>query len=318
MPSQRMNRGTQSMDGMARRACRVGSISRRRVSLEPDRAPNVMPAAAPRPKPASTRQSVAQTWVQSSPVLARACSVTKIRLGGGTRRPSARRVDTATSQTAATRIGRKTPSRTRGSTLERRPARDGAAGAAAPRENHAWVVTGSFLEAASVGRGRKASVDEGIDGRAYVGASGNHARLLQRDTGGENRVDLRLSDRGMGQFGAFELPLDHRLRQLGVLDQRPGEFGRVREREGAGLLVGLENLGDERGILLREGFAHVQNAPGVRARITVEEGRSGLDLGGRHQGVEASPRVHVAALQGGAPVRMLEQHELDVLLSELR
>ena len=46
-----------------------------------------MPATAPIAKPPSTRQSVAQTWVHSSPWRRGSQSVARMRLGGGTSRP---------------------------------------------------------------------------------------------------------------------------------------------------------------------------------------------------------------------------------------
>ena len=56
----------------------------------------------------------------------------------------------------------------------------------------------------------------------------------------------------------------------------------------------------------------------LASALAVEQLRAALDLGCRHQGIEPCPGVDVAALEREAAVRMLQQHELDVLLGELR
>ena len=89
MPSQRMNSGTQAMEGMARRAWREGSSSRRIAALDPVRVPSAVPAMAPNRKPSATRAMVAATWVCSSPLRISAQAVTARRDGGGMRRPEA-------------------------------------------------------------------------------------------------------------------------------------------------------------------------------------------------------------------------------------
>ena len=71
MPSHRIKSGTQAMDGTERSACRLGSSSRLAKSDAPVSAPTSVPAIAPAAKPASTRPSVAETCVQSSPLMPR-------------------------------------------------------------------------------------------------------------------------------------------------------------------------------------------------------------------------------------------------------
>ena len=47
MPNQRMNSGTQAIEGMARNACTVGSSRRRDSGTAPVNAPSTVPAATP-------------------------------------------------------------------------------------------------------------------------------------------------------------------------------------------------------------------------------------------------------------------------------
>ena len=89
MPSQRMNSGTQAMEGIARSAWMDGSSSRAATGLAPFSMPSRVPAVAPMAKPSRTRVRVATTWVCSSPERASDHAVCASRDGGGISRPGA-------------------------------------------------------------------------------------------------------------------------------------------------------------------------------------------------------------------------------------
>ena len=90
MPSQRMKSGTQASDGIERRACTVGSSSRRALIDQPVKPPSSRPTVAPSKNPDTTRHTVAVAWLNNSPVLASAQSVPATLLGGGSSRASTR------------------------------------------------------------------------------------------------------------------------------------------------------------------------------------------------------------------------------------
>ncbi len=203
------------------------------------------------------------------------------------------------------------PGEARGPRERRTPSReeDQASGrhGALPWRRHA--------QRAAVEKRRSTSV---VDGGLHIVVGRHDARLLKREAGGEDRSICGWPMVEWVSLGALELALDHRLGELGVVDERLLQLRRVGEREGARLLVGLEHLRDEVRILLGECLAHVQDAPGIGGRVAVEERRAALDLGRRHQRIEAGPGIDVAALEGRAAVRMLKEDELHVLLGQLR
>jgi len=110
MPSQRMNSGTQAIEGMARNACRLGSTRRRSHAEDPVAAPMIVAATVPMTKPAATRASVTDVWRARSPLLARSAKVARITDGGGAKRPLDQPRRTATSQATASAAGSRRPS----------------------------------------------------------------------------------------------------------------------------------------------------------------------------------------------------------------
>ena len=81
-------------------------------------------------------------------------------------------------------------------------------------------------------------------------------------------------------------------------------------------LVGGDDGADEVRVRGGEILAHVEHAPGIGGGIAVEQHVVVLELGGRHHRVEAGPGIDVAPVEGGAPVGMLKQDELGVLLGQ--
>src|ERR1700753_3724539 len=69
-------------------------------------------------------------------------------------------------------------------------------------------------------RQRNLVVDQRVQRRLDVGLAVDHAGLLQRHAGGEDRLALRRADPAVRQLGAFlELLVDHVVRQLGDGDE---------------------------------------------------------------------------------------------------
>ena len=96
----------------------------------------------------------------------------------------------------------------------------------------------------------------------------DHARLLQREAGLQDRLALRRADLVVGELGALlELLVDHRVRQLGDGDEDLLELVIVGERIFARLLVGREHALHEIRMVLGELLAHVEDAPGIGLRL---------------------------------------------------
>ncbi len=106
--------------------------------------------------------------------------------------------------------------------------------------------------------------------------------------------------------------------ELGLLDQSGLQLIGRGERFGASLLVSVDHAGDVSRVALGELFADVQDAVRVPLGLAKEQHRTTLELARRHQWVEACPGVHVTALESSLAVRMLQLHELHVLLREAR
>src|SRR6202021_798962 len=67
---------------------------------------------------------------------------------------------------------------------------------------------------------REAIVDQLIEGLLYVDVGGNDAGALQRQARGEDRLALPCLDLAVTQVRPLvELPVDHRVRQLGDRDK---------------------------------------------------------------------------------------------------
>ena len=105
MPNQRMNSGTQAIEGIARSACMVGSSSWRARVEKPVSAPSAVASTSPSANPAATRQRVAARCRPSSPLRYSSANVAATFEGGGSRRASIQPARAASSQMAATATG---------------------------------------------------------------------------------------------------------------------------------------------------------------------------------------------------------------------
>ena len=164
-------------------------------------------------KPASTRQSVAQTWVQSSPVLGEGLE--------GREDPARRRHEAALGKAGADGGLPGEGDEDRQQKAEKHARIDRAAllgKAEEPRERRLPSGGGqasgrSLVTARSRGAGmlsatavEKRRSTRPSTAASHVRVGRNHARLLEREAGGQDRVDLRLADGRMGELGALELP----------------------------------------------------------------------------------------------------------------
>src|SRR5262249_20807487 len=216
---------------------------------------NTFPAALQKTKPQQTSQSVVKAWCLSSPVAARSANVFQITDGGGTRRPLNKPMRTAISQNTASATGSNKPSAGR---RTRADAAFGASRAAPACSTPAVMKTRDTARPsnaisriprgclgygararASVRRRHVAIVDEVVDRLLDVDTGADHARLLQRKAGFEDRFALRRADLVVGELGALlELLVDDGIGQLGNGDEGFLELTVVGERIFARLLVG--------------------------------------------------------------------------------
>ena len=220
MPIQRINKGTQAMEGTARKACSVGSIRWRMNGEAPAMAPINVPAKAPSANPAPTRASVATQCNCNSPLLANSCSVLKITDGGGIKRPETRPDPIAHSHTQANNTGTTKPIQI--SWFLEIDTTDPAAGSAAccclfcsaastithnhkgKRAYKARFTTFQFILPALFGR-KIGRVNQAFDNRLDINIGFDHTGVLQSKTRTDNGVRLCRADRAMGQLGALQL-----------------------------------------------------------------------------------------------------------------
>ena len=121
----------------------------------------------------------------------------------------------------------------------------------------------------------------------------------------------------MGQFGALlELLVGHDIRQFCHGGECLLQLVVICDRVFAGVLIDCEYPTNDIRVILQKLFADVENAPGVGIRLAVEQFRAVLDFRLGHHGIEARPRIDIAADQRGLAVGMLQQHRRDVLLSQ--
>src|SRR5262249_41988800 len=273
----------------------------------PTIAPKIVPAATPNTNPQATRHSVANACCSSSPVAARSANVFQITDGGGTSRPLDNPMRTAISQNTASATGSNKPSagrRTRAepvfgavcassacSTPAVMETRDTAQPSNAISRNSRELTQDTARGTRASVRGRHvAIVDELIDRLLDVDAGADHARLLQREAGFEDRFALRRADLVVGELGALlELLVDHRAVQAGDADEVFLQLVVVRERIFARLLIGRNPPPHDVGVILGELLAHIEDAPGVGLGLAVEQPRAVLDLVLRHHRVEPRP-----------------------------
>src|SRR5215831_3502394 len=293
-------------------------------------APNTVPATTPKAKPAATLDSVTAAWSSSSPVRARSAKVWKMTDGGGTRRPLDQPQRTAISQNTASATGSNNPSA--GRRTRAVPAFDAACDSSAcstpavmatrdtarPSNAISRIPRGCLgygaRARASVRRRHVAIVDEVVDRLLDVDTGADHARLLQRKAGFEDRFALRRADLVVGELGALlELLVDDGIGQLGNGDEGFLELPVVGERIFARLLVARNHPPHDIGVILGELLAHIEDAPGVGVAVAVEQPRTLVDFVLRHHRVEAGPGIDIAADQQVATVGvLLHQHRRDV------
>src|SRR5215472_17698207 len=173
-------------------------------------------------------------------------------------------------------------------------------------------IPGSYLAERARGtrpsvRGRHvAIIDKLVDRFLDVDAGADHACLLQRKAGFEDRFPLRRADLVVGELGALlELLVDDGIGQLGDGDEGLLELIVVGERIFARLLVGRDHPPYDVGVILGELLAYIEDAPGIGIAVAVEQPGALVHFVLRHHRVEAGPGVDVAADQEVAAVGVL-------------
>ena len=195
MPNQRMNSGTQAIEGIARSACMVGSSSCAGARGEAGRAHRARsPARSPSAKPAATRH---EGRGQMAP-RARRC---------GTARPASRPPSRAAAAGGASiQPARAAAPRARRSASRQQQAEHGrvteqaATPATARRPARAPAAAGacscsSAVLMAPVATSRRSRVEERVDGGGDVDFGLDHAAALQRLAGREDRLALGVARR---------------------------------------------------------------------------------------------------------------------------
>src|SRR5215510_9601261 len=135
---------------------------------------------------------------------------------------------------------------------------------------------------ASLGRDDKFSVrhhiavvDQIIERLFHIDTRTDHAGLLQRDAGFQDRVALRRADLVVDEPGALlELLVDHVGAQLGHADEDLLELVVVGERILARLLVGGDHSLHEIGMVFDELLTRIEDAPGVGVGVAIKQLRT--------------------------------------------